>query len=213
MPQFRVTASALRLREAPSVQAATVATLPRDTIVDGAERSADGNWRHVQVAGGQRGWMSDGFLAPATGALSAVPDAPWMAFAEAELAAGVVEIPGPENNPRIVEYHQATDLEATDDETPWCSAFVNWCMKQAGVARTNSAAARSWLSWGKALAAPEPGCVTVLRRGDDPTKGHVAFFVDADGAGHIRLLGGNQGNAVSIRSFPIDRVLSHRWPA
>jgi hypothetical protein len=27
------------------------------------------------------------------------------------------------------------------------------------------------------------------------------------------VLGGNQGNAVSIKPYPLERVLSYRWPA
>ncbi|HEX5760734.1 MAG TPA: TIGR02594 family protein [Thermoanaerobaculia bacterium] len=76
--------------------------------------------------------------------------------------------PGLADNPRIVEYHRTTSLRATDDEVPWCSAFVNWCMREAGLRGTGSAAARSWLTWGSRLATPRRGCVTVLRRGTNP---------------------------------------------
>jgi hypothetical protein len=64
------------------------------------------------------------------------------------------------------------------------------------------------LSWG--VEAPDfvPGCIVVLKRGDPP-KGHVGFYVGTEG-GHIRLLGGNQGDKVSIASFPPDRVLGRR---
>jgi uncharacterized protein (TIGR02594 family) len=207
--RFRITASSLNLRQGPSLYAPPLASFPRDTFVDGADLSPDGTWRRVRVPDGRDGWMSDGFLAPAS--LGTLDDAPWMAIAEAELSAGVREIPGPEDNPRILEYQRATALGATDDETPWCSAFVNWCMMQAGIARTNSAAARSWLTWGTSLAAPRLGCVTVLSRSTDPTKGHVGFFVDDDGPEYLRLLGGNQGNAVSIRTYRAELALGYRW--
>lgn len=133
----------------------------------------------------------------------------WLVIARREL--GTTEIPGDRDNPRIVEYHQATSLKATDDETAWCSAFVNWCMREAGLPRTDSAMARSWLKWGTAISAPRPGCVVVFSRGAYP-QGHVAFFVGREGD-RIRVLGGNQGNRVSIAANGTERVLGYRWPA
>ena len=58
-------------------------------------------------------------------------DAPWMMIAEAEL--GITEFPGAKHNNRILEYHATTGLSADDDETPWCSSFVNWNFQQLGM--------------------------------------------------------------------------------
>ena len=136
----------------------------------------------------------------------------WMQVAERELARGVRELPGPADNPRIVEYHAATSFRATDDEVPWCSSFVNWCLQQTGREGTRSAAARSWLYYGTALDAPEYGCIVVLARGTNPAQGHVAFYTDTRPDGHLLLLGGNQSDAVSIAAYPSDRLLAYRWP-
>lgn len=73
--------------------------------------------------------------------------APWLDIAKAEL--GVKEIPGKKHNERILEYHKATSLESTEDEVPWCSSFVSWCLEKAGVPSTRNAWARSYLAWGK----------------------------------------------------------------
>lgn len=140
---------------------------------------------------------------------------PWMEFAKAELAASVREFSGSADNPRIVEYHRATTLavsDSTNDETPWCSSFLNWCMMKAEIKRTKSALARSWLTWGDKLNTPKYGCVVVLWR-DSPTSGsgHVGFFVKSQGD-NIILLGGNQGDAVTQAPFPRSRLLSYRWP-
>ncbi len=146
--------------------------------------------------------------------LEAVGDSnePWFDIALREMATGVDEMRGAADNPRIVEYHQTTTLKATDDETPWCSSFVNWCMIKSGNRGTNSAAARSWLKWGKELSEPRRGCVVVFSRPPSPTSGHVAFF-DHVAGGRIFVLGGNQGNAVNITSYPYERLLGYRWPA
>ncbi|MBJ6799769.1 peptidoglycan-binding protein [Geomonas sp. Red259] len=70
-------------------------------------------------------------------------DAPWLKIAAGEV--GQKEFPRSPANPRIITYHSATSLRAISDEVAWCSAFVNWCLRQAGIAGTNSAAATSWL--------------------------------------------------------------------
>jgi uncharacterized protein (TIGR02594 family) len=128
-------------------------------------------------------------------------------IAKAEL--GTTEVPGTQNNPRILEYHATTTLKATTDEVPWCSSFVNWCCVQAGIKGTNSAAARSWLKWGKQLKQPVEGCVAVFKRGSDPAAGHVAFFVKQDGD-FIYVLGGNQGGTVKISKYKASDLLEYR---
>jgi len=134
----------------------------------------------------------------------------WLTIARGEL--GQHEQPGARHNPRILEYHQATSLKASDDETPWCSAFANWALRQAGLTGSGSAAARSWLSWGVPLSRPVPGAIAVFSRPPNPGSGHVAFVVSAD-ANQLQVLGGNQGDAVSIHSYPHARLLALRWPA
>jgi uncharacterized protein (TIGR02594 family) len=87
-------------------------------------------------------------------ALTVTP--PWLELAFEELNFDIAEEPGPADNPRIAEYFEATTYPTTDDEVPWCSAFVNWCVLNAGYYPTHSAAARSWLKWGRKLESPTP---------------------------------------------------------
>lgn len=138
-------------------------------------------------------------------------NAPWLEIAKKEI--GVKEIAGKENNPRIIEYAQTTTLKAQDDETSWCSSFVNWCMKQAKIKGTGSAAARSWLTWGKSISTPQIGCVVVFWRNDPKSSsGHVAFYV-GETSSSILVLGGNQNNQVCVASYPKTRFLDYRWLA
>jgi uncharacterized protein (TIGR02594 family) len=136
---------------------------------------------------------------------------PWMQFALDEF--GESEIAGSMDNPRILQYLATVGLTRTHDETPWCSAFVNWCMSQAGIQGTGSGRARSWLTWGDAtLGTPSFGAITVLWRGSiNGTAGHVAFYVGSSW-GDLLLLGGNQGDSVSVSSYPASRLLGYRWP-
>lgn len=136
------------------------------------------------------------------------PEAAWMKVARAEL--GVTEDPLG-SNPRIEAYHASTAGGAADDAVAWCASFVNFCVEAAGVRGTRSKAARAWLDWGVDAGDFVPGCIVVLRRGSPP-KGHVGFFAGFE-SGRIKLLGGNQGNQVSVASFDVDRVLARRLAA
>jgi uncharacterized protein (TIGR02594 family) len=155
-------------------------------------------------------------MVAAVAAPDAASDAPWVAVARGEL--GQRDYPGPRYNPRVVEYLKTTGLQGNDDETSWCSAFVNWCMLQTHRRGTNNAAAKSWLTFGQALSTPRPGCIVVLwRESPSSWKGHVGFFEGFDVGNRVRLLAGNQGGGVSwdevcVTTFPHERILGFRWP-
>jgi uncharacterized protein (TIGR02594 family) len=211
MSQLVVTASALNLRDAPSTDGNVIAILERGDVVESIEPSADSHWQKISH-GANTGWASLKYLQPA------IPDAPvaafpWFDIAMQELERGVSEVPGSGANPRIVEYLRSTSLGgamASSDETAWCSAFVNFCVEKAGFAGTDSAMARSWLNWGRGTNTAVTGCIVVFERGAPPS-GHVAFYVSESG-GMIKVLGGNQGNKVSIQEYDRDRLLGFRVP-
>ena len=210
-----VTADMLNVRKAASVDADVLDHLARGTEVEASELSSDKAWLKVK-RGTVEGWASFKFLQPVIDGVQVSPFR-WFDIATAELGKGVSEKKGAAANPRIVDYLQSTGLSATmatSDETAWCSAFVNFCVEQAGFEGTNSASARSWLKWGVETDKPVPGCICVFERGAPPS-GHVAFFVSESGD-DVEVLGGNQGNAVSIRKYPKkkpgSRLLSYRVP-
>ena len=127
---------------------------------------------------------------------------------------GEKEVPGKKNNKRIVDYAKESGFEwVNDDETPWCSIFVNWVLKKAGIKGTGKANARSWLLFGiNSDQNPEPGDIVVFWRGSiDSWKGHVGFFFgfSKDGS-RVYCLGGNQGNQVSISGYSVEQVLGFR---
>jgi uncharacterized protein (TIGR02594 family) len=130
----------------------------------------------------------------------------------AERFIGLREIVGPLHSPLVLAMLQLDAKWVEEDETPWCSAFVNaiaWLLK---LERTRNLAARSWLKSGLPvpLTSAEVGWdIAVLSRPPSPTSGHVGFY-----AGHsdmtISLLGGNQGNAVSVATFSRSRLVQIR---
>lgn len=125
---------------------------------------------------------------------------------------GVQERPGSkEHNPVIVNYFKEIGQTwVKDDETAWCSAFVNWVAHKCGMERSGKLDARSWLNVGVNVEKPEIGDVVVFWR-DAPTswKGHVAFFINETDT-HVYVLGGNQNNMVNISPYLKSRVLGYR---
>lgn len=133
---------------------------------------------------------------------------PWIGLAKSQL--GVSEW-ARGSNPQIEEYHKATTLpkDLINEDTPWCSSFVSWCLEKAGYRSTSDAWARSYLDYGIKLDKPKPGCIVVFERGS--SSGHVAFFVK-ENLTTITCLGGNQGNQVCYSDYAKYRVLGYRWP-
>lgn len=123
---------------------------------------------------------------------------------------GIREYPGATSNPLILRFWQLARLAGIkDDRVPWCSGFACACMEEVGIRSPRSDGARSWLTWGSPLKEPVQGCVVVLKR---PGGFHVGFAVGQDRDGRLLLVGGNQGDAVSVAAFDRSRVLSYRWP-
>jgi uncharacterized protein (TIGR02594 family) len=138
-------------------------------------------------------------------------DARWLIEAWREF--GERERPGSAENPRIVAlFRDAGHASVTKDETAWCAAFCGACLERAGIRSTRSLMARSYLEWGARLDVPRMGAIAVFSRGSDPALGHVGFYLGEAGS-DVVLLGGNQGNAVSVTRYPKSRLLALRWPA
>lgn len=134
---------------------------------------------------------------------------------------GLAELPGAQHAAAIVAMMQLTDPGVHDDETPWCSGFVNYVAWLLGVARSKSLTARSWLAIGAPidLADARAGWDVVIlkRNADEPpatelrAPGHVGFFSSYDArANTVTVLGGNQSNRVGLQRFPVSRVLGVR---
>lgn len=132
---------------------------------------------------------------------------------EAERHIGVAEIPGPKTGAAIAGWLHKLKAWWADDETPWCGVFVAACIDAAGLALPkNWMRAKAWADWGSKLAAPVHGCIVVFERQGG---GHVGFVVGRTAQGHLLVLGGNQGNKVSIAPFDLSvrKVAGYRWPS
>lgn len=127
---------------------------------------------------------------------------------------GTKEIVGPQDNPKIMEMYATVGHDWVEhDETAWCAAFVGFCLEKSGLRSTRALNARSYLNFGTTveLADAKEGDIVVFSRGASEWQGHVGFFVGQT-ATQIKVLGGNQTNAVTIANYPKTRLLGIRRP-
>jgi len=126
---------------------------------------------------------------------------------------GLKEVPGKENNPVIVGWWAKIRAPFKDDETPWCAGFVGGVLEECGLPSTRSASARSYMNYGVSLQCAYVGAIVVFQRGTPASGlGHVGFVAGQDAKGNLMVLGGNQGDCVSIKPFDRTRILGYRWP-
>ena len=111
----------------------------------------------------------------------------------------------------IADYLRTGGQNLDPQVLAWCAAAVNSAITQAGGKGTGSNMARSFLDWGQPVDQPQKGDVAVFSRGDpNGPFGHVGFFDGYNPDGTIRVLGGNQGDAVSIANYSADNLLGFR---
>jgi uncharacterized protein (TIGR02594 family) len=135
------------------------------------------------------------------------------AFDIAQRFQGIKEVAGSLDNPQIMAMLRLDGAWPASDEVPWCSAFVNYVAWLLNLPRSYSLAARSWLQIGRAIDyedAEQENDVVVISRGLDPTKGHVGFYAGLGTFNHVRILGGNQNNSVSVSEFDAARIIGVR---
>jgi uncharacterized protein (TIGR02594 family) len=204
----KVTADSLHIRQGPGTAFDSLGFVVKNETLDVLDIDATGTWLQLKqtVRSGKQGWCSARYLLPQAG-----QPVSWLAVAVKEI--GIKEYPGAANNhPRIQSYlATVNDLSVADkskDETAWCSCFMNWCLEQVQLDGTDSAWAKSWGNWRKAVTASDAktGAIVVFDRSSAGTNGgHVGIYIDIDKAtNEVWVLGGNQSNSVSYARYPID---------
>lgn len=121
---------------------------------------------------------------------------------------GTHEREGSGDNPVILDWAKELGLKQyTTDAIPWCGLFVALLAHRSGKAMPSSPLwALSWATWGDKSPAPALGDVLVFKRQGG---GHVGLYV-AEDADYYHVLGGNQGDAVSITRIAKSRLYAAR---
>ena len=145
------------------------------------------------------------------------------AFTRAQRFIGIKEVSGAKSHPLVSWWLSLCGFALdTPDSVPWCSAFVNGICWDLRLPRSKSAAARSWLTVGQSVALADAKVgndVVILKRSSGgrgtegpevlDAPGHVGFFAGTEGPS-VLVLGGNQGDAVSVARFDASHVLGVR---
>jgi uncharacterized protein (TIGR02594 family) len=148
--------------------------------------------------------------------MTTVQEPAWLRHARSLV--GTREAAGAANNASILGWAKmlgtrVLGMAYNADSVPWCGLFVANCLRGAGIdlsAMRVAVRAKEWATWGANLGAAvlAPGAILVF---DREGGGHVAFYVGED-ATHYHVLGGNQGDAVSIMRLAKSRCIARRWP-
>ena len=133
---------------------------------------------------------------------------------------GIEETGGTASNPHVLAMLRLDAEWPEGDHVPWCSAFMNYIAWLLRLPRSKSLRARSGLLVGRPVGLDEAQAgfdVVILQRGegDQPgpdvidAPGHVGLYAGTEGD-KVLLLGGNQGDTVSVARYDADRVLGVR---
>lgn len=116
-----------------------------------------------------------------------------------------------DQNAALQEYLTTGGAGMDPAKTAWCAAWLNATLGKAGMKGTGSNMARSFMDWGQGVDTPQRGDVAVFSRGDpNGPYGHVGLFDGYNPDGTIRVIGGNQGDSVSIAAYSPDQLLGFR---
>lgn len=135
---------------------------------------------------------------------------PWIA--ESKKVFGLHEV---HHNKRLRQW-LISDRNTLGDpaQLPWCGDFVETAIKRSlpteeltGKLAENPYWARNWSEFGIPVP-PIYGSIAVFTRDGG---GHVGFLVGFDDTDYY-VLGGNQGNTVSVVRIAKNRLLATRWP-
>lgn len=136
-------------------------------------------------------------------------------ISEALALIGVHEVVGKGSNPTIIGWRDelnqagAKIVGYADDDIAWCGLFAAIVTHRAGkVPVVNPLWARNWAAFADPSPAAGLGDVLVFVRDGG---GHVGFYIAEDSTAY-HVLGGNQGNRVSITRIAKDRCIARRRP-
>jgi uncharacterized protein (TIGR02594 family) len=145
-----------------------------------------------------------------TGAQEAIPEGPISPFEFAQSWIGKDENADYEVLGSFLKKAGGMTLDIRTPEGAWCAAFVNAVLSSSGTKGTGKLNARSYLDYGQAVTKPSKGDIVVMKRGNSEWQGHVGFFAGFDENGDIKILGGNQSNKVSIKTYKAADLLGYR---
>ena len=133
----------------------------------------------------------------------------WLDEARKEIGVSEHTVAGSKAVDQMWRDSKLSGLVGTAKTVPWCAGFANAMLERAGIRSPRKDSSASYDTWGVKLTEPKYGCLVRFQR---PGGGHIGFCVGKTTDGKLLILGGNQSDAVNIKSFGKDRVVAYRWP-
>ncbi len=169
-----------------------------------------------------KGLVPDGILGPETHRLlfgaptpGEVPHFdvhPW--YDEALRLVGLREDPSGGSNPEILDWAEDLELDYGSDDIPWCGLFVAHCIGSTlpdEPLPENPLGSRSWERFGVPVAPQKGAILTFWRESKKSGLGHACFCQSVTDS-HFIVVGGNQGDAVTVTRVGKERQVGSRWP-
>lgn len=124
---------------------------------------------------------------------------------------GTKEVVGKANNPTIMSWARELKIPYDADAVPWCGLFIAYVVEKAGYKMVpGPLSSRAWARWGSPADVPSLGDILVFWRGSPNSwQGHVGIYVGEDALAY-HVLGGNQGDSVSIIRIAKHRLVAAR---
>lgn len=137
-------------------------------------------------------------------------------YVQAKRDLGVREVPGVANSATIMGWakrlgSKVLGMTYNADSVPWCGlAVAHWIAARGFTPPPIAIRAMAWATWGRDLGLTKlyQGSIVVFKR---PGGGHVGLCSGYTST-HIRVLGGNQSDAVTHTWINRDRLVAQRWP-
>lgn len=131
---------------------------------------------------------------------------------EAVKLLGTKEVVGKTHNPVIMGWAKELGLSKvyTADEIPWCGLAIAYAVHKAGLEVVAKPLwALNWAKFGTKVTTPMLGDILTFKRDGG---GHVGIYVGED-KDCYHVLGGNQGNAMSVTRIVKSRLYQARRTA
>jgi uncharacterized protein (TIGR02594 family) len=110
------------------------------------------------------------------------------------------------SNPKITQLWDEIGYNGSQfaDQTAWCAVFVGAVLKRSGNKYIQTASSQAYASYGREVQLNDiqrGDIVVFYRDGQSSGLGHVGFATGDYNSETIEVLGGNQGNTLSVRSY------------
>lgn len=115
-------------------------------------------------------------------------------------------------NPMVTTMFTYTSYKTKKNEA-WCAAAQNWALGTTGFKRTNSAAAKSFATYGTPCEFKKGAIITIQHPAGNHHVTQFSHWVNEDKK-IASCLGGNQSNSMRYSNYDFnkEKVLGCRWP-